>query len=655
MKQKRHVKQDSFRWKILLSFLVLLLPTIVWAHGHKLQANIDLGHVSDHFLDLSGMETIETLTQADGAARFRKSTGSVPNYGVRPTRTAVLWLRVQVPDLAMSGQENWVFSLNEPRTRKLTLYIPTKTGFRSIEWIAGQYDHDPVSVSRYPTLHAYGEEISNSIIHVKIETASSMRGFLWLSTDRHFDWSYSRSGYLLGIMSGALAAMVIVLLANGIFARDRASLALAVTMLCYLLYFISHHAVLDTYLLPGTIAISRPMSLSATFGIFSFGLLYAYFALEMGKNFPRLRWLFIILIILLFCFSLLTIADVLLNWFVVRAYSSQIGIVSRLLMLLAALLTLTRDWRRAVVFLVCWLPTIIGANLRLLHDAWPALGTSELMLNSAYILSMTSLTLFAIFSSVDIHIRERRLTAEVRAQAERIRGFAEQQKLAAIGQMAGKIAHEVNNLLHPIINLARRVASGTLLEADRAHSLATIGEAAKRAAEVVASLLASVRPETGGSRVLPFGRAINEAAETIAGMIPSTIRLTISVEDQAGPEVVYGEVFRVLINLIANAVHALDGSGDIHIVYSRQQESFVLTVIDNGSGMDSETHRRALEPFFTTRENTGGTGLGLSIVGDIVAAWNGTLAMDSAPGSGTTITIRLSANHDAGSGKGRQK
>jgi signal transduction histidine kinase len=101
---------------------------------------------------------------------------------------------------------------------------------------------------------------------------------------------------------------------------------------------------------------------------------------------------------------------------------------------------------------------------------------------------------------------------------------------------------------------------------------------------------------------------------------------------------------QVVSNLVGNAVQAGGGAGRIEVSLRREGAgSVVLRVVDEGPGMDEETRRRALEPFFSTKTLTGGTGLGLSMVHGIVEGWGGALEINSSPGLGTEIVMRLPA------------
>ncbi|MBN9049536.1 MAG: sensor histidine kinase [Rhizobiales bacterium] len=220
----------------------------------------------------------------------------------------------------------------------------------------------------------------------------------------------------------------------------------------------------------------------------------------------------------------------------------------------------------------------------------------------------------------------------------------QQQKMAAIGQLAGGIAHEINNLLHPILNLSRRVAAQFASGDEKRKQLDIVVDAGVRASEIVAGILAYVRPDIGDGSRMPFPDAVRRASDAIRPIIGESIRYKVEIDTEDGPFVAAGEVLQVLSNLVANAVYATGGAGAITVSFAvsgDDDKPYRLVVADDGSGMDDVTRERALEPFFTTKEPGRGTGLGLSIVYGLVRNWRGTIEIESRPGYGTHIIIRL--------------
>jgi signal transduction histidine kinase len=217
---------------------------------------------------------------------------------------------------------------------------------------------------------------------------------------------------------------------------------------------------------------------------------------------------------------------------------------------------------------------------------------------------------------------------------------SQQQKMFALGQLAASIAHEINNLLHPMINLARRVRNR--VESDDRYALDLVIDSGVQARHVVARVLGSAKaaPQVG-SPAVPLGAAALKALDPLASSMPPGVRLNAAIEEHEGPLVHAGDVLQLLGNLLANASNAMGGNGEVSVSLTRHSDTggHVLRVADTGVGMDEETRRRALEPFYTTRSEAGGTGLGLAIVFGIVTQWGATLDLLSEPGRGTMVVI----------------
>lgn len=229
----------------------------------------------------------------------------------------------------------------------------------------------------------------------------------------------------------------------------------------------------------------------------------------------------------------------------------------------------------------------------------------------------------------------------------------QQQKMAALGQLAGGVAHEINNLLHPIINLTRRIRGGLDPRDERRYQMGIVEDAGLRAQEIVASVLATAHPAPQQSPAAPLREALAKAVDAVRPVIPAAVALDLRVDPVEDITVPTGEVLQVIGNLVSNAVHALHGSGriEISLAASGKETGAVLCVADNGAGMDPETRRHALEPFFTTKDPGSGTGLGLPVVYGIVTGWGASIDILSEPGRGTKIVITFPEKPGTATGK----
>ena len=231
----------------------------------------------------------------------------------------------------------------------------------------------------------------------------------------------------------------------------------------------------------------------------------------------------------------------------------------------------------------------------------------------------------------------RDITAEQRMKAR----LDATQKLAAVGQSAAGIAHEVRNALAGISGaiqvLKRNPAWGELPPGFGDE----VDFQVARIARIVAEFLAYARP--GELRLQPADlQKITEHALERAGVADGTRR--VERDYQAGDvavEVDPGWLEQAIGHLVANATQAMGADGVLKVGTRFEGGTIALRIADNGCGMSGEALARAFEPFFTTKVR--GTGMGLPIVQTIVEAHRGSVTLESLPGHGTSATLRLPA------------
>ncbi len=235
-------------------------------------------------------------------------------------------------------------------------------------------------------------------------------------------------------------------------------------------------------------------------------------------------------------------------------------------------------------------------------------------------------------------------------------------KMEAIGRLAGGIAHDFNNILGVAINFARFLEED-LPPGSPQHTFARrIHSACVKGKDLVAQILAFARAQPPDRRALDVRDVLRDARELLAGMLPATTRVSLSLGEE--PLVVSGnesQLNQLVVNLCINAQDALRGQpGDISISATafgpgeadRERALLVgrletgrhyvrIDVADTGEGIPPAALRRIFEPFFTTKERGRGTGLGLAVVHGIVAAHDGACAVASMPGRGTRFSVYL--------------
>ena len=231
------------------------------------------------------------------------------------------------------------------------------------------------------------------------------------------------------------------------------------------------------------------------------------------------------------------------------------------------------------------------------------------------------------------------------------------QKLDAIGRLAGGIAHDFNNVLGVIIGHSDLLAEEFADNERVLRRTRAIRKSADHAVALTRQLLAFGRKQVMQPTSLNLNEIVEHTSEMLQRIIGENMDLSLHLGSDVSP--VYADpvqLERVLLNLCVNARDAMPGGGKLTITTANVEldhESsssdarmhpgpyVMLSVSDNGQGMDQQTLARVFEPFFTTKELGRGTGLGLSIIYGIVRQSGGHIQVESEPGQGTTFRVYL--------------
>lgn len=242
--------------------------------------------------------------------------------------------------------------------------------------------------------------------------------------------------------------------------------------------------------------------------------------------------------------------------------------------------------------------------------------------------------------------REEQRTTEARLR--------ESQKMEALGRLAGALAHELSNMLQPIVTLAKLSLKRDTLPEKAADGLRTILEAAENCADVAHQALAF----SGGKQLrrepAVLSAGLSEAVAFAGSTLPPTIQVFADIGDDPGLAVIdRTELMQVTTNLLNNASDAMGGRGRVDVRLTdhdlgagddnphglKPGKYFRIAVTDDGPGMAESIRSQVFEPFFTTKATAGGTGLGLAVVYGIVTGWGGSISVASGPGSGARFEI----------------
>ncbi len=268
-----------------------------------------------------------------------------------------------------------------------------------------------------------------------------------------------------------------------------------------------------------------------------------------------------------------------------------------------------------------------------------------LMMAVAYVVTTAVSTNRAILKSLESALADRdRLTGEQQKLGEQVTRL---QSMEALGTLAGGMAHELNNLLQPILTFSR--AAETATDTERKTYLDRVRECTLAAKSLVQDVLTFARNGAGSDsqEALKMTRAeplIKSCIDIACKALPSTVQLSQQhAVGMADIKCVPPQLVQILINLFRNAADAKARNIIVQSKYDAESAQVTVSVRDDGLGMDGETSKRAFEPFFTTKQIGRGTGLGLSVVYGLVTSWGGDLRIDSVPGEGTNMTLNFPA------------
>jgi len=238
------------------------------------------------------------------------------------------------------------------------------------------------------------------------------------------------------------------------------------------------------------------------------------------------------------------------------------------------------------------------------------------------------------------------VTKEKAMQQERDRlqtSLIQQNKLASLGELAGGIAHELNNPLSIILGYAQVLAKNQNLDEEVSKGIKNIYEAAERSRGIVSNMLEFSRADTAKTQTIN----INDLIDSTLLIIEKDLKRSgIEVEKNSSGNnrfisVNPMQIQQVLLNIILNAKDAMEDGGKLTIDTYAKKDKCIIDITDTGSGISKEQIDKLFEPFFTTKAVGKGTGLGLSISYGIIKAHNGEISVKSSVGNGTVFTIKL--------------
>jgi PAS domain S-box-containing protein len=216
-------------------------------------------------------------------------------------------------------------------------------------------------------------------------------------------------------------------------------------------------------------------------------------------------------------------------------------------------------------------------------------------------------------------------------------------KLAAIGELAAGVAHEINNPLFAILGLTEFLLKEAEPESKAQQRLELIQQTGLEIKEIVRALLDFARENADDRHVVLLEDVVQSTCDLVRRTNAHKGVELIDNYDESEALVLASpnQLKQICLNLIANARQAMPNGGTVVVEVRREGEHALVVVTDDGPGIDPSVAARIFEPFFTTRRLTGGTGLGLSVSLGIAEAHGGSLTVASEPGVGSSFSLTL--------------
>ena len=299
-----------------------------------------------------------------------------------------------------------------------------------------------------------------------------------------------------------------------------------------------------------------------------------------------------------------------------------------------------------------WVATVLAANAVVAWFDGVSAGSIVVMVAASVFLHIVSDERSALLRETlaTLDSTHRSMREAHRRLESMHRRLQQQDRLTSLGTLAAGIAHEINNPMSYVTSnvqmlaedLATLPSPSPLVREHLDEVLPATLDGIYRVNSIVADLKRFARGETEAPTLFDLNHEVGVAARMAAKQVRTRAPLSLQLADDLGP--LLGQSYQlgqVILNLLVNAGQATPEDGHIRIATRAEGDDVLLEVSDNGIGMSAEVQRHLFEPFFTTKPPGQGTGLGLAAVHGIVRQHGGAIAVTSAPGRGTTFTVRL--------------
>ncbi len=256
-------------------------------------------------------------------------------------------------------------------------------------------------------------------------------------------------------------------------------------------------------------------------------------------------------------------------------------------------------------------------------------------------LSLLIMALIFVALLLIVHKAERIIEQRAGEQLELETQLNQSERLAALGQMVAGVSHEIRNPLGIIRSTAELLAQMGEFDPTQKKLSNVIIEASSRLNNIVTEFLDFARPKTPNREECRLDEIVDRI---LSFMSPELEKEKVAVHNHIDgrPLKIYADphlLYMAFLNILLNAVQSMKNGGTITIRAEEERKHYLIQTEDTGIGINSDAIKKVFDPFFSTKDK--GSGLGLSIVRNIIESHNGIIWLESSPGSGTTVNIKL--------------
>ena len=224
--------------------------------------------------------------------------------------------------------------------------------------------------------------------------------------------------------------------------------------------------------------------------------------------------------------------------------------------------------------------------------------------------------------------------------------FFQAQRLESLGQLAGGVAHDFNNILSIIDGYARLSLKAIPSDNTIKPYVENISKAVERGSSLTRRLLTFGRHKITNDKIVDVGNLVKDQELLIQPLMDASISMDIHAEKDVYAEIAPDNICQILLNLCINARDAMRDGGNLVIVVRKDEEGMgIIEVVDTGCGMTEEVKAKIFDPFFTTKEPGKGPGLGLSMVYSLVRDMGGRIDVQTKVGHGTSVRVYIPLSH----------